>query len=217
MEAFVYCWTDKLTNKLYVGSHKGSIDDGYICSSKYMLEEYNKRPEDFSRQIIAEGDISDIRKIEAKILQSVKASINEDFYNKHENDGFYFDGWKTGEFSEEHRKNMSIAASKRKRTKEHITALHEGRKKSKNSAEHTAALISSRIGSKHSEETKQKMSEKRKNNPKAKELSSNAGKISALKRKESGYYQTEEFKEKCKLAWEKRRAKKLAKDIGGIR
>lgn len=31
MEAFVYVWTDKITNKLYVGVHKGTLDDGYIC------------------------------------------------------------------------------------------------------------------------------------------------------------------------------------------
>jgi hypothetical protein len=43
MEAFVYCWTDKITNKLYVGSHKGSPDDGYVCSGKYMLEESKKK------------------------------------------------------------------------------------------------------------------------------------------------------------------------------
>ena len=90
MEAFVYCWTDKKTNMLYVGSHKGFTDDGYICSSKYMLEEYNKRPEDFSRQIIAEGNFEDIRSLEAKILKSVNARLNEDFYNMHENDGKFY-------------------------------------------------------------------------------------------------------------------------------
>ena len=98
MEAFVYCWTDKLTNKLYVGSHKGSTSDSYVCSSKYMMEEYRKRPQDFSRQIVAEGTLADVRKLEATILQSVNARLNEDFYNKHENDGLYFEGWKKGEF-----------------------------------------------------------------------------------------------------------------------
>ena len=44
-EAFVYCWTDNLTNILYVGSHKGTEDDGYVCSSKYMMKEYKSRPD----------------------------------------------------------------------------------------------------------------------------------------------------------------------------
>ena len=86
MEAFAYCWTDKLTNKLYVGSHRGLIDDGYVCSSKYMMEEYRKRPQDFSRQIIAEGSYADIRSFEAAILKSVNAALNEQFYNKHNGD-----------------------------------------------------------------------------------------------------------------------------------
>ena len=37
MNAFVYCWTDHRNNKLYVGSHKGSINDGYICSSSHIM------------------------------------------------------------------------------------------------------------------------------------------------------------------------------------
>ena len=40
---FVYCWTDWATNKLYLGSHKGGVDDGYVCSSKHMLYEYKQR------------------------------------------------------------------------------------------------------------------------------------------------------------------------------
>jgi hypothetical protein len=82
-EAFVYCWTDKSTNKLYIGSHKGSIEDGYVCSSKYMLEEYKKRPDDFTRQIIARGNYSDIRNFEAILLTTINAAISSDFYNKH--------------------------------------------------------------------------------------------------------------------------------------
>lgn len=139
-EAFVYCWTDHKTNKLYVGSHKGTTDDGYVCSSKHMMKEYNKRPNDFTRQIIAEGNLEDIRVLEGKILKAVSARLNEDFYNKHDNDGFYFEGWQKGQFSEEHRRNMSIAASKRKRSPEHLAALHAGRRNSKNSPEHNAII-----------------------------------------------------------------------------
>jgi hypothetical protein len=36
----------------YIGSHKGSVDDYYICSSKRMLRAYNKRPKDFKRRIL---------------------------------------------------------------------------------------------------------------------------------------------------------------------
>lgn len=87
---FVYCWTDIKTNVLYVGPHKGSANDGYICSSKYMLEEYKKRPEDFSRQIIAEGEIENIRKLEETILTSVNAKIDKNFYNMHNGNGKFY-------------------------------------------------------------------------------------------------------------------------------
>lgn len=183
MEAFVYCWTDKKTNKLYVGSHKGSTEDGYICSSKLMIEEYRKRPENFSRQIVAHGSLADIRKLEAKILQSVNASVNENFYNKHENDGFFFDGWKKGEMTEEHRAKLSAAKKGRKLSESHRQNILNNRTGKKNSPEHKKALIESRIGSKHTEESKKKMSESRKNNPMLKELASRAGKISAEKRR----------------------------------
>lgn len=89
MQAFVYCWTDHKTNMLYIGSHKGTVDDGYICSSKVMIEEYNLRSSDFTRQIIAEGTEKDIRKLENKILTSLDAASDINFYNKHNGFGEY--------------------------------------------------------------------------------------------------------------------------------
>ena len=89
MEAFVYCWTDTLTGKLYVGSHKGSDKDGYVCSSKYMMEEYRNRQSDFNRTIIAHGDYKDILALETSILQSADAAGSKEFYNKHNNNGNY--------------------------------------------------------------------------------------------------------------------------------
>lgn len=113
MEAFVYCWTDHKTNKLYVGSHKGKEDDNYVCSSKLMLEEYNKRSEDFTRQIIARGSFSDIRILEAKILDSLNVKEDRQFYNMHNGNGnFYLKG-----HTEEYKKRMSVLLTgKKKRT-----------------------------------------------------------------------------------------------------
>lgn len=92
-EAFVYCWTDFGTNKLYVGVHKGTPDDGYVCSGKLMLEEYRKRPENFSREIVAQGTYVDMYALETAILKSAKADKNPGFYNQHTNSGkFYLKG-----------------------------------------------------------------------------------------------------------------------------
>lgn len=102
MEAFVYCWTDHTTGKLYIGCHKGSFNDGYICSSKKVKEQYNQRPNDFSRTIIAVGVYADMLKLETAILTSVGARKNVAFYNMHNGDGkFYNKG-----FTEETKKKQ---------------------------------------------------------------------------------------------------------------
>ena len=44
--AFVYLWFDKRDYRFYLGYSKGK-KKSYICSSKYMLAEYKKRPNDF--------------------------------------------------------------------------------------------------------------------------------------------------------------------------
>lgn len=89
MEAFLYCWTDHKNDMVYVGYHKGHIDDGYICSSKSMLSEYKLRPNDFTRQIIARGSVPDIISLETSILKSANAASNSSFYNKHNNNGVF--------------------------------------------------------------------------------------------------------------------------------
>lgn len=203
---FVYCWTDHKTSKIYVGSHKGTTDDGYICSSKYMLQEYGKRPEDFTRQIVAEGRLEDIRRLETKILQSASAKLCEDFYNLHQNDGLYFDGWKKGEMSKEHRDKLSQAAKRRVRSEEHIRALHNGRRNSKNSEAHKNALSLAKKGIPMSDEQKRKLSETRLLNPNRFELASRAGKASAEKRKANPNF-SKEHSERMKLSWARRKEK----------
>ena len=56
MSGFVYLWFDRKRKMYYVGSHWGSEDDGYICSSKWMRDAYHKRPQDFKRRIISRVD-----------------------------------------------------------------------------------------------------------------------------------------------------------------
>lgn len=49
---FIYIWFDRKHKRYYLGSHWGTIDDGYICSSKWMRKAYRRRPDDFRRRII---------------------------------------------------------------------------------------------------------------------------------------------------------------------
>jgi hypothetical protein len=89
-EAFVYIWTDAgifddqyQTNKMYIGAHKGTANDGYVCSSIPMLAEYEQRPQDFTREIVMYGSWGSMLTVEADILQSVNAAANTCYYNQH--------------------------------------------------------------------------------------------------------------------------------------
>jgi hypothetical protein len=49
---FIYLWFDRKHKRYYVGSHWGTEQDGYICSSNWMRKSYVRRPDDFKRKII---------------------------------------------------------------------------------------------------------------------------------------------------------------------
>ena len=52
VSGFVYIWRDRKHKRYYIGSHWGSPDDGYICSSSWMKQAYRKRSSDFKRRIL---------------------------------------------------------------------------------------------------------------------------------------------------------------------
>lgn len=49
---FVYLWFDTKQNKFYLGSHQGTIDDGYIASNRRLLCVYKSRPHTLKRRIL---------------------------------------------------------------------------------------------------------------------------------------------------------------------
>jgi len=51
---FVYLWYDRKSKRFYIGSHWGTYDDGYICSSRWMRNAYRRRPHDFKRRIVSQ-------------------------------------------------------------------------------------------------------------------------------------------------------------------
>lgn len=53
MSGFIYLWYDNKHKRFYIGSHWGTPNDGYICSSRWMRKSYKRRPEDFKRRIIS--------------------------------------------------------------------------------------------------------------------------------------------------------------------
>jgi len=80
-EAFLYMWIDMQTDQKYIGYHKGTPSDGYICSSEFMLEHYNKRPEDFYRTILAFGTQNQMYELETILLLKLGAASRGSFYN----------------------------------------------------------------------------------------------------------------------------------------
>jgi hypothetical protein len=73
-DGFVYIWFDRKHRKYCVGSHKGTINDGYITSTGFMKRAYLKRPEDFKRRILQyiRGDSKDILAAEQLWLNLIK-------------------------------------------------------------------------------------------------------------------------------------------------
>jgi hypothetical protein len=70
---FIYIWYDRKHKRFYVGSHWGSEDDGYICSSTWMKQAYKKRPEDFKRRILERyDDRASGNDLEHRWLQMIK-------------------------------------------------------------------------------------------------------------------------------------------------
>lgn len=70
---FVYLWFDRKHKRYYVGSHWGTEDDGYICSSSWMKRAYLRRSSDFKRRILTKNIPREIlRNVEKYWLNMIK-------------------------------------------------------------------------------------------------------------------------------------------------
>jgi hypothetical protein len=83
-EAFVYLWRNAKTNKYYLGSHKGTIDDGYTHSSN-ELPDFPKQskyvPDHWTRRILAYGTLSEMQTLEDRLHVNRKAKCWNRYYN----------------------------------------------------------------------------------------------------------------------------------------
>lgn len=81
---FVYIWRDRKHNRYYIGSHWGTENDGYICSSPWMRQAISHRPNDFKRRITEKvyTDRKDLLEAEYKWLSMIKEEeIKVRYYN----------------------------------------------------------------------------------------------------------------------------------------
>ena len=74
-ESFVYIWTNKITNKFYIGKHKGHPNDGYISSGKHFLQAYHLEPYNFERQLPFFGSDSECLREESRLIAEAISTI----------------------------------------------------------------------------------------------------------------------------------------------
>lgn len=173
---FIYIWYDTLEKMYYIGSHWGYPDDGYICSSRWMINSYNKRPKDFKRRILKKiyTNRIDLLNEEQKWLnlinpeKTVLYNTNESerrtnvkYYNinlKVNNNVWHSDSDQIKTIGEKisfTKKGKSIGPCSEE-TKQKISKSNSGKQFSK---EHKEKLRQAKLGTKHTEEWKQKTSE----------------------------------------------------------
>jgi hypothetical protein len=104
---FVYIWFDRKHKRYYIGSHWGTEDDGYICSSRWMRKAYKRRPEDFKRKIISKvfTDRKELLNKEFEWLSLIEdTELKSKYYNvtKHKNGH-----WMAEDYEKDVRKRIS--------------------------------------------------------------------------------------------------------------
>jgi hypothetical protein len=63
---FVYIWRDRKRKKFYLGSHLGEKNDGYTGSGLVFKRAFSKRPNDFKRRILEEGEFANRKELHKK-------------------------------------------------------------------------------------------------------------------------------------------------------
>lgn len=154
---FVYIWYDSKRKMYYIGSHWGTEEDGYICSSNRMRDAYRRRPQDFKRRVLSRiyTDRLSLLNEEQRWFDMVK---NKDrYYNLHWTVRDY--SWRDDPLRREAvSKKISRTSSGRivsDETKAKLSAIRKGKPKS---AEHKAKIAEAKKGKPRSVETKAKIS-----------------------------------------------------------
>jgi hypothetical protein len=84
MNSFVYRWTNLTLGKIYVGWHKGTEDDGYICSSSstQFWQDFNNSNYKWQRDILFKGSMPQCQLYESQILDSLDITSDKIYNNK---------------------------------------------------------------------------------------------------------------------------------------
>lgn len=167
-EGFVYKWINTRNGKWYIGSHKGSVDDGYIGSGVIFKKAYKKYKEYFVREVIYTG--LDFREVEELVLKTLGAASDRQSYNLR---NISLGGDTSMYFTEESIRKMSDAWKKRdfstpmpQEVRDKISKSLTGRIISDELRQKYSEIRSAEgnpfFGKQHTKETKRKISEKNK-------------------------------------------------------
>jgi len=152
MDSFVYRWTNKTLNKIYIGFHKGTENDGYICSSasEKFWSDFKNQDYIWQREILHKGVMKECQQFESKLLDELDVT-SESVYNQRNNLMFNLD--------DEVRNKLSKAAKKRNQDPAYIEKLRQASKNLWKDPAHRERMRLKQTGKSVSEETKQKIRE----------------------------------------------------------
>jgi hypothetical protein len=215
---FVYIWYDKKRKMFYIGSHWGTEDDGYICSSNRMREAYRRRPNDFKRRIVSRIYCNRLNLLEEehKWLQLIPLiDLGKKYYNLRQHK------WGSWASDDDKKKSVGLKISESRRGKKYGPRSEETKQKireanlgKKLSSETIQKLREANLGKTISEEQKQAISNATKGIPRSEETkmkisNANSGKIRSEETKKklrdnhvgmTGKKHSEETKQKMREA-----------------
>lgn len=142
-EAFVYIWCNLSLNKFYIGYHKGSFDDKYICSSHSdkFWKDFNNINFCWERYIIYFGTCNQCLNLEQFILSQL--NLRDDaIYNNGKGAKIIFTNEVKQKMSVSHKKRWKIMSDeKRAQHAQKISKSKKGIKRPKEMGEHLSKLF----------------------------------------------------------------------------
>jgi hypothetical protein len=161
-EAFVYIWKNLTNDNEYIGYHKGTQDDGYVCSSASdrFWNDFDDPAMQWKREIVFEGSQHECLEYEQSLLKEIDLR-SDSYYNNARGSSVIFtdevrekirqhhlggsSGMKGKTHSEETKEKQRKALLGRVFTQEHLEKLRKpnadsSKKRGPKSEEHKQAM-----------------------------------------------------------------------------
>lgn len=159
---FVYIWYDRKYKRYYIGCHWGREDDGYICSSTWMRNSFNRRKEDFKRRIITKTSIrEELFELEDSYLNLIK---NEEFGTKYYNLQKHWKHWSKKEYTRLSTKERISQKTKEAMARPEVKQKYKESLKTRNTrssdpevrVKRAKSMLGKNVGKIHTAETREK-------------------------------------------------------------